>query len=169
MKKLKTVVICTLCLLFLQACSSTGGARAPVVNTISGKTDNTSISKSEQIRKASLIKEYHQWKGTPYRLGGQSKSGVDCSALVQQVFNSSLSKKIPRTTKQQVSTGSYVKRKHLEVGDLVFFKTSWKVRHVGIYIGNGEFFHASTSRGVMISRLDNVYWQDKYWQARRLH
>jgi cell wall-associated NlpC family hydrolase len=56
----------------------------------------------------------------------------------------------------------------LQTADLVFFKTGWKTRHVGIYIGEGQFLHASTSRGVMISSLDNPYWQRHYWTSRRV-
>ncbi len=69
---------------------------------------------------------------------------------------------------EQRKLGFAVKKSQLKVGDLLFFKTGWSSRHVGIYIGNNEFMHASTSQGVMISSLDNSYWKQKYWQARRL-
>ncbi len=75
---------------------------------------------------------------------------------------------LPRTVDEQRKLGFAVKKSQLKVGDLLFFKTGWSSRHVGIYIGNNEFMHASTSQGVMISSLDNSYWKQKYWQARRL-
>ena len=63
---------------------------------------------------------------------------------------------------------NFIDEKNLEEGDLVFFKTSVKVRHVGIYIENGKFIHASTKEGVTISRLSDYYWKDKYSHSRRV-
>ena len=115
-----------------------------------------------------LDKQYRQWKGAPYRMGGLSKRGVDCSGFVQLTFRDRLHKKLPRTTKAQARYGKKISKGSLKPGDLVFFKTSPRVRHVGIYMGRNRFLHASTSSGVMISKLDNVYWKKKYWQARRV-
>jgi len=114
-----------------------------------------------------LLEHYRQWAGTPYRLGGMDQSGVDCSGFIQRIYADLGGTPLPRTTEQQARTGSPVKRHQLQPADLVFFKTDWKQRHAGIYIGNGEFIHASTSRGVMISRLDNPYWDDTWWMGRR--
>lgn len=114
-----------------------------------------------------LLDHYSQWAGTPYRYGGQDRSGVDCSGFIQRVYADLNGTQLPRTTEKQARIGSPVKRHQLQPADLVFFKTGWKQRHAGIYIGNGEFIHASTSRGVMISRLDNPYWDDSWWMARR--
>jgi cell wall-associated NlpC family hydrolase len=114
-----------------------------------------------------LLDHYSQWAGTPYRLGGMDRSGVDCSGFIQRVYADLDGTRLPRTTEQQARIGNPVKRHQLQPADLVFFKTGWKQRHAGIYIGNGEFIHASTSRGVMISRLDNPYWDDSWWMARR--
>jgi len=114
-----------------------------------------------------LVRQYRSWQGTPYRLGGMDRSGVDCSGLVYRVFDDLYALRLPRTTEAQLAFGMPVDRDQLQIADLVFFKTSWKVRHVGIYLGNGEFLHASTSRGVMISSLDNPYWQRHYLASRR--
>ncbi|HSP58995.1 MAG TPA: NlpC/P60 family protein, partial [Halomonas sp.] len=92
---------------------------------------------------------------------------VDCSALVQNIFSESFHYDLPRTTGEQVELGEVVERSQLQAGDLVFFQPPGSYRHVGIYLGEGLFLHASTSRGVMISELDNQYWQQHYWQARR--
>lgn len=117
--------------------------------------------------KTTLQQQYQAWAGTPYRLGGVDISGIDCSALVQNILADAFKLELPRTTREQVNVGSPVKRDSLEPLDLVFFKTGRTARHVGIYLGNGEFLHASTSRGVMISKLDNPYWTRHYWTARR--
>lgn len=118
------------------------------------------------IRRA-LLAQHRRWVGTPYRLGGESEHGIDCSALVQSVFNETFRLALPRTTRGQVRTGVSVDRDELRPGDLVFFRPPGLYRHVGIYVGDGHFLHASTSRGVMLSDLDDRYWQRHYWQARR--
>ena len=75
---------------------------------------------------------------------------------------------VPRTTTELLQSGEKVKRDEIQVGDLVFFRTGPGNRHVGIYMGNGDFLHASSSQGVMTSSLSNPYWHRRYWQARRL-
>ncbi|WP_106477286.1 C40 family peptidase [Phytohalomonas tamaricis] len=118
------------------------------------------------IRKT-LLSEFDAWAGTPYRLGGQSKVGVDCSSLVQQVYRDGFDIELPRTTTGQVLQGRRIDKAALKPGDLVFFKPSRRYRHVGIYVGEGYFLHASSSQGVKLSRLDNPYWSQHYWQSRR--
>lgn len=101
-------------------------------------------------------------------MGGMSKKGIDCSGLVYVTYLSRLGMHVPRSTELQSSVGIPVKQSQLQPGDLVFFKTGLKQRHVGIYMGNKRFLHASSSRGVTVSRLDNVYWSRSYWKARRV-
>lgn len=125
-----------------------------------------SSSQSPALVRQALMAEHQRWQGTPYRLGGTSSEGIDCSALVQNVFADTFSLDLPRATRYQVNEGAAVGRESLEPGDLVFFRPPGS-RHVGIYVGDERFLHASTSRGVMISSLDNVYWQRYYWKARR--
>lgn len=125
------------------------------------------LKKKSKVTKG-LYSQHREWKGVKYRMGGLNKRGVDCSGFVYLTFRSKLGIKIPRTTKAQARLGKEVRKSKLKAGDLVFFKTSRKVRHVGIYIEDGKFLHASTSRGVMISRLSNTYWRSKYWKARRV-
>ncbi|WP_422666798.1 C40 family peptidase [Billgrantia gudaonensis] len=128
--------------------------------------DDLRASPSEQLRLA-LLDQHQRWVGTPYRLGGESTRGIDCSALVQRVFAETFRLELPRTTGDQVREGEPVDRDALQVGDLVFFRPPGAYDHVGIYVGEGHFLHASTSQGVKLSRLDNVYWQRHFWQARR--
>lgn len=115
---------------------------------------------------ASLLQQYALWKGTPYDFGGTRRSGIDCSALMQKVFARHIS--LPRTTHQQKKRGKKVGKHELRIGDLVFFKSSPRMQHVGVYIGDRQFIHASQKAGVTISRLDNPYWAPRYETARRV-
>ena len=115
-----------------------------------------------------LFKLHDQWKGTPYKLGGTSKQGIDCSAFTQQAYSTVFNIGIPRTTASQANTGKSIAIEALRSGDLVFFKTGGnKQRHVGIYVQDGGFLHASTSKGVMLSELKNPYWKKHFWKAIR--
>lgn len=115
-----------------------------------------------------LRAEASRWQGTPHKMGGRGLSGVDCSGLVQQIYQDVFGIQLPRTASEQATIGVGVKRTDLEPGDLVFFRPPGKQEHVGIYLGGGEFVHASTSRGVSITKLDLHYWQKCYWTARRV-
>ena len=125
------------------------------------------MSEAPPLR-VSLEAQHEDWKGVPYRYGGLSPRGVDCSGFVYLTFLSRLGMEVPRTTTELLQSGEKVKRDEIQVGDLVFFRTGPGNRHVGIYMGNGDFLHASTSQGVMTSSLSNPYWHRRYWQARRL-
>ncbi|SUI58688.1 Probable endopeptidase Spr precursor [Serratia liquefaciens] len=119
---------------------------------------------------AQLNEQLRQWYGAPYRYGGVDRGGVDCSGFVYRTFRDRFDMQLPRSTVEQTSLGTKVSRDELMPGDLVFFKTGGGENglHVGIYDTNDQFIHASTSRGVMRSSLDNVYWKKAYWQARRI-
>jgi cell wall-associated NlpC family hydrolase len=125
------------------------------------------MSEAPPLR-VSLQAQHEDWKGVPYRYGGLSPRGVDCSGFVYLTFLSRLGMQVPRTTTELLKSGEKVRRDDIRVGDLVFFRTGPGNRHVGIYMGNGDFLHASTSQGVMTSSLSNPYWRQRYWQARRL-
>ncbi len=119
---------------------------------------------------SSLTKQYHLWKGTPYKLGGMSHEGIDCSGFAQMTFKNLFGLRIARTTAAQAKQGIYVAKDHLKAGDLVFFKTGRGPfgNHVGIYVKNGQFLHASSKKGVIYSDLKSPYYTKVYWQARRL-
>ncbi len=109
-----------------------------------------------------------KYLGVPYKFGGTTAKGFDCSGLVQKVFQEQGVLKVPRTADKQFKYGKFVLRSALQNGDVVFFTTYEKgASHCGIYIGNGKFIHASSSKGVMISSLDDVYWKPRYLGARR--
>ena len=132
-----------------------------------GLTATADPSNAEPI-KALLYRQLEEWRNVPYRAGGLSKRGVDCSGFVYLTYLSKFGIEIPRTTRLQAAAGRYVGRNNLQAGDIVFFRTGIKSRHVGIYIENHKFIHASKSSGVMLSRLDNAYWSKKYWKAVRI-
>ena len=112
-----------------------------------------------------LYIEAAEWMGVPYRTGGESKRGADCSGLTCQIYKKVYHTKLSRSTEGQKKESSKVAKRNLREGDLVFFTSSRsgrKVAHVGIYLKDGKFIHASTSQGVIVSRLDEPYYT-KHW------
>ncbi len=136
------------------------------------ESDTTFAKRLEQVKpvtvKDKLMTLYNEWNGVPYRYGGSDKSGIDCSGFAQLTYKKIFSVNIPRTTLTQSSIGKKISRTQLKQGDLVFFKRGRSFRHVGIYLENGYFMHASTSRGVTISKLDSDYWKKMFWKAKRI-
>ncbi|WMT12746.1 NlpC/P60 family protein [Serratia fonticola] len=122
---------------------------------------------TQELKK--ILSHYDRWEGVRYKFGGNSRKGIDCSAYMQRVFQDEFAVSLPRSTGEQMKLGSRVAKSELNTGDLVFFKTSPRQRHVGVYIGEGEFIHASTSMGVTVSSLDNQYWGERYELARRIN
>jgi cell wall-associated NlpC family hydrolase len=125
---------------------------------------------TEQAGRSDIVEVAKSYIGTPYRSGGTTRKGLDCSGLVLAIykkFNISL----PRTSFNQSKFGQQISQSALQPADLVFFKTSkrYAVSHVGIYIGQGRFIHASTrSRRVQIDRITDKYFADRYVTARRV-
>ncbi|MEH8028506.1 NlpC/P60 family protein [Gallibacterium anatis] len=117
-----------------------------------------------------LSEQQHEWYRTPYRIGGNTKSGVDCSGFVMRTFSDRFAIQLPRTTTAQSKVGIEVGLDEIQTGDLVFFKTGRGPNgyHVGIYVKNNQFLHASTKGGVIYSSLNNPYWNKAFWQVRRL-
>jgi len=111
---------------------------------------------------------YQNWRGTRYQAGGTSHAGVDCSGFTTLTFRDVYGLQLPRTAREQAMQGMSVDRDGLLPGDLVFFKRPRGGNHVGIYLGNGNFMHASTRQGVTISSIDNAYWHNKFWKGSRL-
>ena len=118
--------------------------------------------------KSRLMDQYASWKGVRYRLGGSTRKGIDCSAFVQRTFREQFGLELPRSTSEQQETGKSISRAQLRTGDLVLFRAGSTGRHVGIYLGNNQFVHASTSSGVTISSMDEPYWKKRYNEARRV-
>ena len=125
-------------------------------------------SASRNAAMSTLLRlEGQSWLGIPYRWGGTTRRGIDCSAFVQQYMRSVLDVELPRTTATQRYRGVHVAKADLIPGDLVFFRRRG-TRHVGVYLGDGEFIHASSSRGVTVSTMTSGYWSRYYWMSRRV-
>jgi cell wall-associated NlpC family hydrolase len=125
------------------------------------------INRSAQLA-VTLTRNAMRFLGVPYVFGGTSSSGFDCSGYVQHVF-AMLGYHIPRTADAQYDAGKRVTGATIAPGDLVFFQTyAAGPSHVGIYLGNDRFVHASSSRGVTVSSLHESYWSARYLGAKRL-
>ena len=122
----------------------------------------------EKLTNKKLIEYVHQWWAVPYRIGGNSKEGIDCSAFVQGLSNEAFGISLPRTSREQADFCKEISKQDLKEGDLVFFASGRSISHVGMYISNNKFVHASTSMGVVISDLDEAYWSRRFVKAGRL-
>lgn len=157
-------------------------------NVSSAKKDpSKNIAKSENLRKLdssfdgkvsgsikSLLKDAETYLGTPYKFGGNSSSGFDCSGFTVKVFQDN-NFNLPRRSSDQADSGKLIDIKTVKPGDLLFFATSGgsRVSHVGIVHtiendGEIKFIHASTSKGVIISSLNEKYWNKAYLHAQRV-
>ena len=126
-------------------------------------------SQSYEVLDSTLRAEIETWTGTPHVLGGLDRTGVDCSGLVQRIYADALELSIPRTTTELIREGKSVRKTRLRPGDLVFFTPeNKKGGHMGIYLSQGDFAHASSSKGVMLSKLSNPYWEKVYETSRRI-
>ena len=135
------------------------------------KTNRVISNLDDQIMVIANLSEHQQeWQGTRFRIGGNSKSGVDCSGFMQITFRDLFGIDLPRMTVDQAKEGTKISKSELRTGDLVFFNTGRgpNGKHVGVYVKNGQFLHASTKGGVIYSDMDSPYWTKTFWQARRL-
>ena len=110
-----------------------------------------------------------QWEGTPYRLGGNSHKSIDCSALSSRTYKELFDIDLPRTARDQAGQGTTIPQSELQPGDLIFFKTGRYQNHVGVYMGNNIFMHASSTNGVTVSEINSPYWQKRFWKATSHH
>lgn len=181
MKKRYLYIILLICSLSLSSCSflknlttedreeeawniewdSEAGGK-PIKNKRDSKYHNRNTTK---IPKTELTEYCKDWIGTPHRLGGTTKKGVDCSGFVLNVYKEVYGISLPRTA-QEISKAviPIPEKSKLKEGDLVFFNgRKNKVTHVGIYLSNDAFVHASTSKGVIISSLNDKYWSKIFY------
>ncbi len=115
-----------------------------------------------------MRKAAESYLGTPYRFGGESRGGIDCSGFVREVFHQALGMNLPHNAAAMSHYGREVSKSALRPGDLVFFRGFLFVDHVGIYMGDGYFMHSQTSVGVTYTRLDADYFDDHYAGAKRV-
>lgn len=145
-------------------------------NNVSNLKKETILSKlsgatNSNTKKEKFLKEIISYLNTPYRYGGETRSGIDCSAFTQKVYFNSLKVEIPRTAREQYNAWSiFNDPDNLRFGDLIYFDTSERYfpGHVGIYLDDNLFAHASSSKGVIVSSLDNNYYSDKFVGANRV-
>ena len=117
-----------------------------------------------------LLQEANSWIGIPYKWGGNDRNGVDCSGFVLQVYLKSLEISLPRNSEKQMQYCRAIKKDEMVPGDLVFFtvRGGERVGHVGIYIGDNNFVHSSSSKGVIVTSLDNPYFVKNFYSCGRV-
>ena len=175
MKKILIVIVLFFSVLATQAQTKVTTAPQPVEKS---QDDDESLAKDylSQVMGVALsatsnMKLFHfvyDWIGTPYHFGGSSKRGIDCSAFTKQLYSEVFNLDIKRNSRDIFSMVSPVGKDELKEGDLVFFKIhSRRISHIGIYLGNNRFAHAS-SKGVAISSLDDAYYSRYFYKGGRL-
>ena len=126
------------------------------------------VSRGSNYLARRVVQSSYDYLGTPYVFGGTSPGGFDCSGYVRYVF-AQAGIYLPRTADAQYEVGYPVSMSELRAGDLVFFSTyEYGPSHVGIYLGDGSFINASSSRGVAVDSLNSSYWGSCYIGARRV-
>lgn len=168
---IRNIIVLAILSIVLWSC----GTSRSVSNRSVGRvleSNNTKLSTPKNASK--LISNAENYLGTPYKLGGVTKSGMDCSGLVSKVFEHN-NIRLPRRSEDQSKEGKPIAVKDIKTGDLVFFATGGgsRVSHVGIVSeigreGEIRFIHASTSKGVIISSLNETYWNRAFLFARRI-
>ncbi|MFP5041680.1 C40 family peptidase [Parasediminibacterium sp. JCM 36343] len=123
----------------------------------------------ESLTNIALLQKLDEWWGTRYCIGGESKSCIDCSAFTSTLMRDIYNFQVPRTAQDQYNACDRIAAEDLKEGDLVFFHTSGRsVSHVGLYLANNKFAHASTSEGVTIGDLTDGYWQPRFIAGGRI-
>lgn len=155
------VILSVIIALTVSSCSS---KRAVAINGRGSKSTYMINSSGKEVKQ--LIDEARSWIGTPYAYGrAEKRRGTDCSGFIMALFSDIYNVQLPRSSAMQHEFSQPVKFTRIQPGDLVFFttgKSSSRINHVGLYIGNGKMIHASASRGVMESALSEKYWKKNY-------
>ncbi len=166
---------CSLTLLVFLSLLAACGSIRPAPRYTDSTNTGAVVRELEERRHATpsrLARVVDSYLGIPYKWGGTTRAGMDCSAFTRAIFRETYGVELPRTSKQIYGVGRAIPQEQsLKPGDLVFFKNTYSgpgVSHVGIYLGNGRFAHASSSKGGTITPLDNPYFQPRYIGARRV-
>jgi len=122
----------------------------------------------EQLNNLPLLQQIDHWWGTRYCMGGNDENCIDCSAFTQTILQAVYNVNVPRTAREQYDFSVHINNTELKEGDLVFFKSGRTITHVGLYLNNYKFVHATTSGGVMLSDLNDSYWGKKFAGAGRV-
>lgn len=175
---MKTVLkysLFSICFLYLTSCkhqqSSTKTSETSTKTSSSIKkkyAEKLGISESD-IKNEKLYQFIDDWYGVKYKYGGKDKSGIDCSGLTAVIYLTVYKKTISSNTKDLVNEAKKIKESDLKEGDLVFFNTNGKsISHVGVYLQNHKFVHASTKKGVMVSDMNEPYFKKTYVSSGRV-
>lgn len=143
------------------------GQRGSIIEVDTGDiprgNDSPRVSTTRQGER--IISVAREWLGTPYRYGGNDRSGVDCSGMVCAVYVRAVDIKLPRSSREIAQFCQSISRRDLRPGDLVFFTSRAggdRISHVAIYMGDNKIIHSTSSRGVIISDLDENYWRTHF-------
>lgn len=176
-KTLQYILFLSVATLALSSCGSSKGNanlyNPKEVAQLSKKLEiELSNKNKEDDKNIPLYAEVSTWLGTPYRYGGTTKRGVDCSGFTMQVYRKVYRTSLPRST-SGLAKAKYkkVSKSKLTTGDLILFatgKNKKQVSHVGIYMKDGKFIHASTSNGVMVNHIDDEYYKKAWVRAVRV-
>ena len=174
MKKIVLAIVLCLSVIAAQAQTKTNTASTPdkpsdeqdgLIKEYFSQIMGVALSTTSNVK---LFQFVYDWVGTPYHFGGDSRKGIDCSAFTKELYSKVFNLTIKRNSRDIFSMVSPVSKDDLQEGDLVFFKIhSRSISHVGIYLGNGRFAHAS-SRGVAVSSLDDGYYNRYFYRGGRL-
>jgi cell wall-associated NlpC family hydrolase len=122
----------------------------------------------ESLPNKTLLNAVDEWYGVRYRKGGNTKNGIDCSGFTEAVFLAAYGLQLPAVAREQYRISRKISTTELKEGDLVFFNTTGGVSHVGVYLGNNKFIHATVTRGVMVNDLYETYYAKRYIGAGRI-
>lgn len=165
----RLLLICSIGLL-LQACATV--QPAPRYTHAKGTAVERELKARQRGGPQRLRAVVDSYLGVPYKWGGTTRAGMDCSAFTRAAFRETYGIELPRTSKQMYQLGRFLpQRQALRPGDLVFFKDTFAgagISHVGVYLGDGQFAHASSSQGVTITPLSNPYFNKRYAGGRRI-
>lgn len=158
-------------LLFLSVQAFAGNPDTTVTRGLDSLcTDNYLLSRAEQyglfpgeINRPEILYVYEQWRHVPYRYGGRGEKGLDCSGFVNVILREVYNQQMPGGSASMYTKVQRIKKEELQEGDLVFFRIyRGRISHVGMYLSNNKFVHASTRGGIMISDLNEPYYR-RYW------
>ncbi len=176
MKTALKYLLINCCLVYLVSCKH----HQTVSKSGNSKTENSFHSIKKQyavklgvaesdIKNETLYKFINEWYGVSYKYAGKDKKGIDCSGLTAVLYLNVYKKNISPSTKALVDEVKKIKESDLKEGDLIFFNTNGKsISHVGLYLQNHKFVHASSSKGVMISDLNEPYFKKTYVSCGRV-
>jgi probable lipoprotein NlpC len=158
--------IMVLCIMLGNSCFSTNYTIKEDPYKIYSQKLGVKLTGNENL---DLLKSLSSWKGTPYKYGGYTKKGTDCSGFVTSVYKEVYGKQLQRSSKDMVEDVKWVSKRELKAGDILFFKINGKkISHVGIYIADNKFIHASTKSGVVVNDLAQEYYAETFYKGGRV-